>query len=201
SDEVGFRRYRNRDLMLLGAWSLVELLWYRPLTAVWRISATVLVVTGRRPGWGTSPRGHECPRTKARRKNRTRGWRLRDSFPHAQRGAGRPRIGPLGRVLRHQSGTRVGRSGRTFREPAQRLLAAASRRGLHAAHVRAARAVRLTRAGDRPDERGLPHDEGVRRPAPRRLRRFGRPSRAAGPHAVAARARVRRQGGLSPRVR
>ena len=63
-EEVGFRRYRNRDLMLLGPWSLVELLWYRPLTAVWRIWATALVVTGRRPGWGTIPRGaafHEEP--------------------------------------------------------------------------------------------------------------------------------------------
>jgi cellulose synthase/poly-beta-1,6-N-acetylglucosamine synthase-like glycosyltransferase len=63
-EEVGFRRYRNRDLMLIGAWSLLELLWYRPLTAIWRTWATVLVITGQRPGWGTIPRGaafHEEP--------------------------------------------------------------------------------------------------------------------------------------------
>jgi len=56
-EEVGFRRYRNRDLMLLGAWSLVELFWYRPLTALWRIWATALFIVGRRPGWGSIPRG------------------------------------------------------------------------------------------------------------------------------------------------
>jgi hypothetical protein len=43
--------------MLLAAWSLLELFWYRPLTAVWRTWATVLVLTRRRPGWGTIPRG------------------------------------------------------------------------------------------------------------------------------------------------
>jgi cellulose synthase/poly-beta-1,6-N-acetylglucosamine synthase-like glycosyltransferase len=56
-EEVGFRRYRNRDLMLLAAWSLAELFWYRPLTALWRTWATVLALTGRRPGWGSIPRG------------------------------------------------------------------------------------------------------------------------------------------------
>jgi cellulose synthase/poly-beta-1,6-N-acetylglucosamine synthase-like glycosyltransferase len=56
-EEVGFRRYRNRDLMLLGAWSLLELFWYRPLTALWRVWATILVLLGRRPGWGSIPRG------------------------------------------------------------------------------------------------------------------------------------------------
>ena len=56
-EEVGFRRYRSRDLMRLAGWSLLELFWYRPLTAIWRSWATVLVLTGRRPGWGTIPRG------------------------------------------------------------------------------------------------------------------------------------------------
>jgi cellulose synthase/poly-beta-1,6-N-acetylglucosamine synthase-like glycosyltransferase len=56
-EEVGFRRYRNRDLMVLAGWSLVETAWYRPLTAVWRVWATGLVLVGRRPGWGTIPRG------------------------------------------------------------------------------------------------------------------------------------------------
>jgi cellulose synthase/poly-beta-1,6-N-acetylglucosamine synthase-like glycosyltransferase len=56
-EEVGFRRYRARDLMLLAGWSLLELFWYRPLTAIWRVWATVLVLVGRRPGWGTIPRG------------------------------------------------------------------------------------------------------------------------------------------------
>ena len=56
-EEVGFRRYTVRDLMVLAGWSLVELLWYRPLNALWRLWATMLVLTGRRPGWGTIPRG------------------------------------------------------------------------------------------------------------------------------------------------
>jgi cellulose synthase/poly-beta-1,6-N-acetylglucosamine synthase-like glycosyltransferase len=56
-EEVGFRRYRTRDLMLLAGWSLLEIFWYRPITAVWRTWATVLVVLGRRPGLGTIPRG------------------------------------------------------------------------------------------------------------------------------------------------
>jgi cellulose synthase/poly-beta-1,6-N-acetylglucosamine synthase-like glycosyltransferase len=56
-EEVGFRRYTVRDLMLIAGWSLVELLWYRPLNALWRLWATLLVLTGRRPGWGTIPRG------------------------------------------------------------------------------------------------------------------------------------------------
>ena len=56
-EEVGFRRYRTRDLMLLACWSLLELFWYRPLTSVWRVWATLLFLFGRRPGWGTIPRG------------------------------------------------------------------------------------------------------------------------------------------------
>ena len=43
------------------------------------------------------------------------------------------------RLLRHQPGPRLGRGGRALREPAQRLLAAAPRRRLHAAAVRPAR--------------------------------------------------------------
>jgi cellulose synthase/poly-beta-1,6-N-acetylglucosamine synthase-like glycosyltransferase len=65
-EETGFRRYRTRDLMMLAGWSLLELFWYRPITAWWRTWATVLVLTGRRPGWGTIPRGtafHEEPET------------------------------------------------------------------------------------------------------------------------------------------
>jgi cellulose synthase/poly-beta-1,6-N-acetylglucosamine synthase-like glycosyltransferase len=56
-EETGFRRYRTRDLTKLGAWSLLELFWYRPITAWWRTWATFLWLTGRRPGWGTIPRG------------------------------------------------------------------------------------------------------------------------------------------------
>ena len=56
-EEVGFRRYRSRDLLLLGLWSLLELFWYRPLMLVWRLRATVLLLLGRRPAWGTIPRG------------------------------------------------------------------------------------------------------------------------------------------------
>ncbi len=63
-EDVGYHRYRNRDLIVLAAWSLLEVLWYRPLTAVWRTWATVLFVSGRRPGWGSIPRGaafHSTP--------------------------------------------------------------------------------------------------------------------------------------------
>jgi hypothetical protein len=42
-EEVGFRRYTVRDLMVLAGWSLVELVWYRPLNVLWRLWATVLV--------------------------------------------------------------------------------------------------------------------------------------------------------------
>jgi cellulose synthase/poly-beta-1,6-N-acetylglucosamine synthase-like glycosyltransferase len=56
-EDVGYHRYRNRDLIVLAGWSLLEVLWYQPLTAVWRSWATVLFVTGRRPGWGSIPRG------------------------------------------------------------------------------------------------------------------------------------------------
>ena len=44
-------------LMLLAGWSLAELFWFRPLTALWRVWATVLALFGRRPGWGSIPRG------------------------------------------------------------------------------------------------------------------------------------------------
>lgn len=56
-EEVGFRRYRTRDLMVIAGWSLLELFWYRPLTALWRTWATLLTLVGRRPGWGSIPRG------------------------------------------------------------------------------------------------------------------------------------------------
>jgi cellulose synthase/poly-beta-1,6-N-acetylglucosamine synthase-like glycosyltransferase len=56
-EDVGYHRYRNRDLIVLAGWSLLEVLWYRPLTAVWRTWATVLFAAGRRPGWGSIPRG------------------------------------------------------------------------------------------------------------------------------------------------
>jgi cellulose synthase/poly-beta-1,6-N-acetylglucosamine synthase-like glycosyltransferase len=56
-EEVGFRRYRNRGLMVLAGWSLLESFWFRPLTALWRVWATALVLVGRRPGWGSIPRG------------------------------------------------------------------------------------------------------------------------------------------------
>jgi cellulose synthase/poly-beta-1,6-N-acetylglucosamine synthase-like glycosyltransferase len=56
-EEVGFRRYRSRDLMVLAGWSLLESFWYRPLTALWRVWATGLVLVGKRPGWGSIPRG------------------------------------------------------------------------------------------------------------------------------------------------
>jgi cellulose synthase/poly-beta-1,6-N-acetylglucosamine synthase-like glycosyltransferase len=56
-EEIAFRRYRVSDLIWLAGWSLLEFAWFRPLTALWRCYATLLVVVGRRPGWGTIPRG------------------------------------------------------------------------------------------------------------------------------------------------
>jgi len=56
-EEIGFRRYRAFDLFRLTAWGLAEALWFRPVLAWWRLKATVLALVGRRPGWGTIPRG------------------------------------------------------------------------------------------------------------------------------------------------
>jgi cellulose synthase/poly-beta-1,6-N-acetylglucosamine synthase-like glycosyltransferase len=56
-EEVGFGRYRTRDLLLIGGWGFLEMFWYRPLTAIWRAWASLLWITGRRPGWGKIPRG------------------------------------------------------------------------------------------------------------------------------------------------
>jgi len=56
-EEIGFRRYTSRDLVRLAGWGLAELLWYRPLTGLWRVWATLLVLSSRRPGWGSIPRG------------------------------------------------------------------------------------------------------------------------------------------------
>jgi hypothetical protein len=56
-EEIGFRRYRAKDLARLTAWGLVEALWFRPALAWWRLKATVLALLGRRPGWGVIPRG------------------------------------------------------------------------------------------------------------------------------------------------
>src|SRR4051794_35326587 len=44
------------------------------------------------------PRGTRAPQTKTRRKNRIRGWRLRDTFAYAWRGAARARAWSVGRV-------------------------------------------------------------------------------------------------------
>jgi len=57
TEEIGFGRYRRRDLLLLGGWGLLEMFWYQPLSALWRVWASFLWLIGRRPGWGTIPRG------------------------------------------------------------------------------------------------------------------------------------------------
>ncbi len=56
-EDVGFGRYRSRDLILIACWGVLEIFWFRPLTAIWRTWATVLFLVGRRPGWGKIPRG------------------------------------------------------------------------------------------------------------------------------------------------
>jgi hypothetical protein len=55
--EIGFHRYRAKDLARLTAWGLVEAFWFRPPLAWWRLKATLLALIGRRPGWGVIPRG------------------------------------------------------------------------------------------------------------------------------------------------
>jgi hypothetical protein len=57
TEEIGFGRYRRRDLVLIGGWALFETFWYQPLSAIWRVWATLLWLFGRRPGWGQIPRG------------------------------------------------------------------------------------------------------------------------------------------------
>jgi cellulose synthase/poly-beta-1,6-N-acetylglucosamine synthase-like glycosyltransferase len=54
-EEIGFRRYRAKDLARLTAWGVVESLWFRPALAWWRLKATALAIIGRRPGWGVIP--------------------------------------------------------------------------------------------------------------------------------------------------
>jgi cellulose synthase/poly-beta-1,6-N-acetylglucosamine synthase-like glycosyltransferase len=54
-EEIGFHRYRAKDLARLTAWGLLEAFWFRPPQAWWRLKATVLSLIGRRPGWGSSP--------------------------------------------------------------------------------------------------------------------------------------------------
>ena len=56
-EEIGFRRYRAWDLLRLTAWGCLEAVWFRPAMAWWRLKATVLVLIGHRPGWGSIPRG------------------------------------------------------------------------------------------------------------------------------------------------
>ena len=103
--------------------------------------------------------------------------------------------------LRHQPGSRLRRREGALRQSAQRLLAAAPRGRVHAAAARTARAVRAPAVRDRRDERGLPHDPGLERPASCGLRRLGRTSRAPRARAPTASDRVRRQGGLPGRIR
>jgi cellulose synthase/poly-beta-1,6-N-acetylglucosamine synthase-like glycosyltransferase len=56
-EEIGFRRYHAADMLRLTAWGFVEALWFRPALAWWRLKATFLAAIGRRPGWGSIPRG------------------------------------------------------------------------------------------------------------------------------------------------
>ena len=80
---------------------------------------------------------------------------------------------------------RVGRCERPLRQPAQRLLAPASRRRLHAAPLRPQRAVRAPEAGVRYHERCLPDDARLRRPASCGLRRLGGAAGAGSPSSFA----------------
>jgi len=54
--DIAYSRYRLRDLIRAAILGIFEILWYQPLTAIWRVWATWLVLRGRRPGWGSIPR-------------------------------------------------------------------------------------------------------------------------------------------------
>jgi cellulose synthase/poly-beta-1,6-N-acetylglucosamine synthase-like glycosyltransferase len=54
--ETAFHGYSRRDLTRMLGWGLLECIWYRPLLAIWRTSATIGLALGRRPGWGEIPR-------------------------------------------------------------------------------------------------------------------------------------------------
>ena len=85
-----------------------------------------------------------------------------------------------------------------LREPAQRLLASAARRRVHASPARAAGAVRAAALRHRPDECGLPDDARVGRPARGRLRGCARAARGdRDRRSLRARIGVRRQGRVS----
>ena len=55
-EESGFRRYGRAEMTRLIGWGVLEIFWYRPLLAVWRLWATLSVFLGRRPTWGTIAR-------------------------------------------------------------------------------------------------------------------------------------------------
>jgi len=55
--DVAYPRYKVRDLVRAALLGLLEIFWYQPLTAIWRLWATWLVLRGNRPGWGSIPRG------------------------------------------------------------------------------------------------------------------------------------------------
>jgi cellulose synthase/poly-beta-1,6-N-acetylglucosamine synthase-like glycosyltransferase len=55
-EESGFRRYGRAGTTRLIGWGLLEILWYRPLLAVWRTWATASVLLGKQPTWGTIER-------------------------------------------------------------------------------------------------------------------------------------------------
>ena len=117
-------------------------------------------------------------------------WPTRPSDPSAIPDVLGP--GPRVRLLRDQPRPRLGGGRRALRQPAQRLLAAAARRRLHAAPLRPAGAVRPARARLRRHERRRPHDARLGRPAPRRLR-------PAAPRAARARADARARSPSSAR--
>jgi cellulose synthase/poly-beta-1,6-N-acetylglucosamine synthase-like glycosyltransferase len=55
-EETGFHRYGRSGMTRLVGWSLLEMLWFRPLLTLWRVWATFALLVGRRPGWGAIPR-------------------------------------------------------------------------------------------------------------------------------------------------
>ena len=117
--------------------------------------------------------------------------------PDRLRRSRRPRARRTRRLLRDQPRARECRRARALREPAERLLAPATRRRLHASSPRAARVPGAPGVRHRPHECRPQNHTRVERPSCGRLRGCTRAARDDRSRARSARHRVRRQGRLS----
>lgn len=149
TEEIGFGRYRRRDLLLIGGWGLLEMFWYQPLSALWRFWATFLWLIGRRPGWGRSraarpslsrpPRNRPSSRRRRSRASATGGSRPASrAGPGSAASAGRSRA-RAGNRSRRRSRSRPRRGSRAGRRRSSR---AAGASGALTARARSSRTRR-----------------------------------------------------------